>query len=61
MEQSNSHGYKKLYFALFNRISDAVTALDQKDYSLARAILCAAQQEGEELYLEENPDGGDTP
>ena len=49
MEESNSHGYKKLYFSLFNHISDAVTALDQKDYSLARAILCTAQQEGEEL------------
>lgn len=61
MEHSNFHGYKKLYFALFNRISDAVTALDKGDFSLARSILCAAQQEGEELYLEENPDGGGIP
>ena len=61
MEEANSHGYKKLYFTLFNRISDAVTALDQMDYSLARAILCTAQQEAEELYLEEDPDEGDIP
>ena len=61
MEQLNFHGYKKLYFALFNRISDAVAALDDGNYALARSILCAAQQEGEELYLEENPDEEDTP
>ena len=45
-----------MYFMLFNRISDAVTALDAKNVCLARAILCSAQQEGEELYLRESPD-----
>lgn len=58
MEPLMTSGYKKLYFALFNRISDAVTALDKGDPLLARSILCAAQQEGEELYLEESPDEG---
>lgn len=56
MEELTCSGYKKLYFALFNRISDAVTALDEKNIGLARNILCAAQQEGEELYLEEITD-----
>ena len=61
MENLNYQGYKKLYFSLFNHISDAIAALDAKNTSLARDILCAAQQEGEELYLEENPDGDETP
>lgn len=61
MEQTNFHTYKKMYYALFNHISDAIAALDAKNASLARDILCAAQQEGEELYLEENPDGDETP
>ena len=50
-------GYKKLYFTLFNRISDAITALDAENIVLAKNLLCAAQQEGEELYLEEDLDG----
>lgn len=57
MKGQDDAGYKKMYFTLFNRISDAVTALDAENVLLARTILCAAQQEGEELYLEEDPDG----
>ena len=56
MGEPDENGYKKMYFMLFNRISDAVTALDAKNVCLARAILCSAQQEGEELYLRESPD-----
>lgn len=54
MGEPDESGYKKMYF--INRISDAVTALDAKNVCLARAILCSAQQEGEELYLRESPD-----
>lgn len=45
--------YKEMYFTLFNRISDAVQAIDLKNISLARNILCIAQQEAEELLLED--------
>ena len=57
MGAASDSGYKKMYFALFNRISDAVMALDTGNISLARNLLCAAQQEGEALYLEKDPDG----
>ena len=46
--------YRKMYFTLFNRVSDAIRALDAKNSELARNILCAAQQETEELYLEDD-------
>ena len=52
--------YKKMYFHLFNRISDALEALDAGDAARARALLILAQQEGEELYVsagEETPQG----
>ena len=43
--------YKKMYFHLFNRITDALEALERGEAERARAVLIAAQQEGEELYL----------
>ena len=52
--------YKKMYFHLFNGISDALEALDAGDAARARALLILAQQEGEELYVsagEETPQG----
>ena len=45
--------YKKMYYFLFNRISQAVRAIDLGNLNLARNILCIAQQEGEELFLED--------
>ena len=48
--------YKKLYFYLFNRITDALAALAAGDVWLARQILIAAQRECEErcIAAEEN-------
>lgn len=43
--------YKKLYFALFNRITDALSALDAGDIERAKQILIAAQQDSEERYI----------
>ncbi len=44
--------YKKMYFHLFNAISDALCALEARNSFDAVQILVAAQQWGEEAYLE---------
>ncbi len=43
--------FEKMYFALFNRLSDAIAALEKGNSDEACAILVAAQQEGEEIYI----------
>ena len=50
--------YKEMYFHLFNAITDALEATAKGEYQTARSILIAAQQWGEEQYMEsgENPD-----
>ena len=45
--------YKKLYFHLFNAVTDALQAMEQQNYGQASTILISAQQETEEMYLEE--------
>lgn len=45
--------YKRLYFLLFNRITDAIDALDRGKAAEARVILLDAQQDAEEMYIEE--------
>lgn len=44
--------YKKLYFHLFNAITDALQAIEQKNYGQAEALLTAAQQDAEEMYMD---------
>ena len=41
------------YTALFNRITDAIAAIDRLNIGLARDILVKAQQEAEDAFLEE--------
>ena len=48
-----SMDYKKLYFHLFNAVSDALQAIEQQNYGQAAALLIAAQQETEEMYMDE--------
>ena len=45
--------YKKLYFHLFNAVTDALRAMEQQNYGQAAALLIAAQQETEEMYMDE--------
>lgn len=45
--------YKKLYFSLFNVLTDAIEA---PDLATTRSILCKAQADAEELYLQEEAD-----
>ena len=44
--------YKKLYFHLFNALTDAIEEIQTGDVLTARDILIRAQQETEEMYLE---------
>ena len=43
--------FKKLYFTLFNTLSDAVEHINTHDYEEARLLLIHAQQEAEECYI----------
>ena len=44
--------FKQMYLLLFNRITDAIEALQRGDIEEARTILIRAQQDSEELYIE---------
>ncbi len=44
--------FRRMYFLLFNRITDAIEALQRGNVEEARTILICAQQEAEELYIE---------
>ena len=46
--------YKKLYFHLFNTITDALQAIEQQNYGQASHLLITAQQETEEMYMDED-------
>ena len=43
--------YQKLYFHLFNAVTDALQAIEQQNYGQAARLLIAAQQETEEMYM----------
>ena len=48
--------YQRLYTLLFNAVTDALEELERLNVGSAKAMLIAAQQQAEELYLE---DGGE--
>ena len=43
--------YKKMYFHLFNAITDALGDMENGDPSAAEQRLIRAQQEAEEMYI----------
>ena len=45
--------FKRMYLLLFNRITAAIEALERGDAEQARAVRLRAQQDAEELYLEQ--------
>lgn len=49
--EENYEIYKKIYFMLFNSITDALTELEKKNYGLVQEILRKGQMEGEERYI----------
>ena len=44
--------YEKMYFTLFNAITDALRLIDAEQYADAAICLAAAQCKTEELYIE---------
>lgn len=46
--------FQKMYFCLFNTITDALWAIEKQDFARAQAILIQAQQRTEALYLDES-------
>lgn len=44
--------YQKMYFHLFNAVTDALTALEQQNFGTAADILTQAQQACEDIYLD---------
>jgi hypothetical protein len=51
--------YEALYKALFNGLTDAIRDLERQDYNSARFRLIRAQQEAEELFIEDCDEDGD--
>ena len=45
--------YQKLYTLMFNAVTDALEELERLNVGSAKALLIAAQQRAEELYLED--------
>lgn len=45
--------YEKMYYTLFNAITDALVLMEQEQYADAAIRLAAAQCETEELYISE--------
>ena len=43
--------YRNMYVCLFNRVSDAISVLEQAGENEAKLILVRGQQETEEMYL----------
>ena len=43
--------YEKMYFLLFNAITDALENIADCNYGAARDLLIFAQQQTEELYI----------
>lgn len=48
--------YQKMYTLLFNAATDAIEALEAINLGQAHAILVRAQQQTEEIYLNEDED-----
>ncbi len=51
--------YEKMYFRLFNAVSDAIEEMDRCKYCAASEILIKAQLTCEELYLQAEDDSND--
>ena len=51
--------FPKYYTRLFNGITDALEALQNQNYTQAQKILIYAQQDAEEMYLEDGDEDKD--
>ena len=53
--------YGKMYYRLFNAVTDPLQEMENRNYGTAQQLLVAAQQDCEEIYLdgeEEDARGG---
>ena len=48
--------FPKYYTRLFNGITDALKAMEEQNYIKAQDILIRAQQDAEEMYLDDGDD-----
>ena len=50
--------YKKMYYRLFNGVTDALEAIEQQNFGTAAQLLRDTQSECEEIFLDkaDNPD-----
>ena len=44
--------YQKMYYIMFNAVTDAVRMIEKQNYGLAGEVLQAAQKLCEEVYIE---------
>ena len=49
--------YKKPYLPLFNAVTDALNALEDRNYGLAADFLRSAQREAEERFIQQEQPG----
>lgn len=52
MEEILNYNYEKMYLHLFNRITDAIRAMEKHNYSEAADILRSAQRKSESIYVD---------
>ena len=45
--------YEKMYLKLFNAVTDALAALEEKNFGTAAELLRRGQETCEELYMDE--------
>lgn len=51
--------YQKMYYIMFNAVTDAVRMIEKQNYGLAGEVLQAAQKLCEEVYIEACEDEAD--
>jgi len=55
--------FQRMYFVLFNAITDALAEIDAMNFGTARELLRQAQIKSEEIYIgfDDKKQGGDVP
>ena len=48
--------YQQMYLCLFNRVSDALEQLEQRNYGVAEEPLRQGQMECEQIYMDGEPE-----
>lgn len=53
--------FEKMYFTLFNAVTDALAAMEAQNYGTARTLLIEAQQKAEEAYCKADEESANRP